>query len=91
MGSETIDFSAGVLRNPGVGSAVIRYSLPASGPVRIAIWDVTGRMVGRPVERVESSGTHAFTFDPRGRGTQLYFYRVEWQGATRTGRFTILE
>ena len=84
-------FATAPLRNPGLGSASIRYVLPAPGHVRLSVWDVSGRLVRRLVDRAEAAGPHQVEFAPGERGgTRLYFYRVEWEGVSRTGKFTIL-
>jgi len=56
--------------NPTLGGAVVNYSLGRAGPVRVAVFDATGRLV-----RTLVSGNAA-----RGR------YSVNWNGTDMTGR-----
>jgi hypothetical protein len=55
--------------NPFPQFTRITYEVPFAGPVRLSIFDVSGREVARPVDATV----------PAGRG------EVEWNGRTRSG------
>lgn len=69
--------------NPFNPSTAIRYVVPApGGPVRIEIYDLTGRRVRTLVNEEKSTGTHLAVWrggddDGRTLGSGVYFYRVE--------------
>jgi hypothetical protein len=51
--------------NPFSRATVVRYELPATSPVEIAILDVTGRLVRVLENRVMEAGHHEITWDGR--------------------------
>ncbi len=80
--------------NPSFGSALLRFSLPAAGSVRLDIVDLAGRRVWRR-EAEMGAGSHAWYFDggtERGRrlGSGLYFARLITPWGTRTQRLVRL-
>ncbi|HEU4333301.1 MAG TPA: PKD domain-containing protein [Candidatus Eisenbacteria bacterium] len=82
--------------NPLNPSGTLTLSLERGGPVDVSVFDLQGRLVRRLwSERAAARGTHEIEFDGRdGRGLPLasgvYLVRVEADGVTRSGRFTIL-
>jgi hypothetical protein len=68
--------------NPFNPSTVISYQLKEERPVRLAIYDGSGRLVRRLVDRVEGVGDHSVTWDGRTElglhaPSGVYFYRLE--------------
>jgi len=68
--------------NPFNPSTTIRFTLPAPGHVRLAIFDVAGRRVAELVDRSLGGGPHTMVWDgkdTRGRRVEsgVYFYRLE--------------
>jgi hypothetical protein len=83
--------------NPLNPSGVLTLRLERSGPLRVAIYDVSGRLV-RVVcdEPSAAAGYHDFAIDGRGShgetlSSGVYFYRVEAAEGVDRGRFTILK
>jgi len=83
--------------NPLNPSGVLTLRLERSGPLRVAIYDVSGRLV-RVVcdEPSAAAGYHDFVIDGRGSHREtlssgVYFYRVEAAEGVDRGRFTILK
>jgi subtilisin family serine protease len=82
--------------NPFNPATTIRFRVPETGPVTLAILDVHGRVVRRLVERELPPGEHAITWDGRDeRGRQapsgVYSYRLEAGGRTLTRRMALLK
>ena len=82
--------------NPIGASGEIRFSLPAEGPVEVAIYDMAGRRV-RAFIRGESlsAGSHMITWDGRDDrgavlGNGIYFVRVQAAGAVRTAKAVLM-
>ncbi|MEW6756398.1 MAG: FG-GAP-like repeat-containing protein, partial [Candidatus Latescibacterota bacterium] len=58
--------------NPFNGSTVIRFGLPAPGPVELAVYNLAGQKVAALVRGERPAGTHAVTWDGRdGEGRPL--------------------
>ncbi len=79
--------------NPAEGGTLqMRYSLPARGPVEVAVFDLSGARV-RTLQSAASvgPGTHLLTWDAREAGGQrvgpgLYFVRLRTAAGQRTMR-----
>lgn len=68
--------------NPFNPSTLIRYALPEGGPVRLTVFDVTGREVAQLVNETQPAGTYEVRFDAAavrrgGLASGVYFYRVQ--------------
>jgi phosphatidylserine/phosphatidylglycerophosphate/cardiolipin synthase-like enzyme len=71
--------------NPARGTTRIEFSLPASGPVALRVFDVQGRLVRTLVDGVRPAGRHQVTLDGRDLAAGVYLCRLE-AGATKTQR-----
>jgi hypothetical protein len=81
----------GVWPNPIAGAARVRFSVPRSGPARVAVYDTGGRRLAVLAERDYAAGEWETSWDGRdGRGRRLdpgvYFVRLRGDGfaAART-------
>ncbi len=71
--------------NPFNPSAVVPYSLPAAGPVRMELYDLLGRRVRTLVDAFRSAGVHSVTLEADGLagGTYLVVLRTGERWLTR--------
>jgi outer membrane protein assembly factor BamB len=91
IGDEPMAFEVIPNPNPSRGAGHIAFRLPAAGRVRLTIYDLAGRVVSRPVDGTLSQGRHEVVFDPAQQAqTSLFFYRIEWEGQRRQGRFVLV-
>jgi hypothetical protein len=77
--------------NPSRGKACLEFTLPASAPVRAAVYDHAGRMVEDLGKRLMPSGTNAWQLDTRSIPAGTYFLRLSSGEQTHTARLTILK
>jgi hypothetical protein len=68
--------------NPFAGRAVLTYSLASPGWTRLFVYDVSGRLVARLVERMDEPGSHSVEWDGRSEGGRrlasgVYMARLE--------------
>jgi hypothetical protein len=70
--------------------ASIEYTLPKAGHVRVRVFDTAGREVARPVDEWQPAGPHTTMF-AFGASTkeQVFRYRVECGGRTRSGKIAV--
>jgi hypothetical protein len=68
--------------NPFNPVTVINYGLKTSGNVKITIFNALGENIGVILNKVQSAGTHAVTWDAAAYPSGVYFYKLE------TGSFT---
>ena len=85
-----------VFPNPILDRGSLRFTLPQPGPLRVEIFDLTGRplrtLVDEPMAR---PGDHEYALDDlTGRGRRMapgvYFYLVQSRETRAAGRFLIL-
>ena len=81
--------------NPFRESATIAFSLPAESNVRVAVYDVTGRLVRTLLSESAAAGRHVHVWDgtdARGRTSApgVYFVRLESPERTLSRRLTVL-
>ncbi len=68
--------------NPFNPTTHIRYELPVAGGVNIAIYDITGKEISRPVSGYMPPGNHEIEFDASGLPGGVYFCRMEVESGT---------
>jgi hypothetical protein len=89
--------TASVSPNPLNPRGVLRVETTRTGPLRVRLYDLQGRLVRTIVDRPSApADRHEFEItgeDSHGRrlATGVYFYRVETGEGARSGRFTILK
>lgn len=82
--------------NPMTASTEIRYRLAVDGPVRIEIYDASGRVVRHLVNAVSAAGDHHVLWDGRDDQTRVaapgvYFYRLSNGIDTETRKLLVVE
>jgi len=86
----------GTAPNPFAATTSVRFELARAGSVRLAVYDVRGRLV-RALEREGlQAGAHALSWDGRdAHGTRLpsgvYLYEIASSGFRARGRVTLAE
>jgi hypothetical protein len=68
----------------------IRYDLPRSGSVRLAVYDVMGREVEMLVNERQAEGTYEATFDGSRFASGVYFYRLTAEGFNETRKMLLI-
>jgi len=85
-----------VAPNPMIGTSILKFSTSRPGPLRVGIFDVSGRRVRNLVDDSQSpAGLHILPLTDRGdSGTRLdsgiYFYRIRSADGIEQGRFLIM-
>ncbi len=79
--------------NPFDARTQIRYVLPQSGEVSVAIYDLLGRRVAEVEPGIQSVGANAVTVDATDLASGVYFYRVQLEDAQVgvTGRMVVVK
>jgi hypothetical protein len=80
--------------NPFFERVAMRFGVPASGPVKLSVYDLQGRKVADIVDRTESAGWRDVEWngrDNRGRpvASGSYFARLESTGTIRTTKIIL--
>ncbi len=90
----SLQFSASP--NPTRGGAAISYQVAASAPVRIAIYDTSGRLVRTLIDQVQAAGHHSLNWDGQtetGNGAPpgIYFIRKETGEVSSTRKLIVVK
>lgn len=80
--------------NPFNAVANISFVMPNSGHALVAIYDLLGRQVTTLANGTYAAGRNVVKFDTNqigGTGSSIYFYRVETEYGTATGKLVLLK
>jgi hypothetical protein len=66
--------------NPFNPSTLIAFTLPHDASVKLAVYDVMGRMVTKLVDGYRPAGTYSVRFDGAPLSSGVYLYRLEVDG-----------
>jgi beta-glucanase (GH16 family) len=81
--------------NPFNPRTTLRFELPAAGPVRLAVYDVAGRLVRTLLDESRGAGSHETEWDGRDAsgqavGSGVYLARLEFDGKVMVTRMGLL-
>jgi hypothetical protein len=80
--------------NPAAGAIGFAYDLPKAAPVRLEVYDLSGRRVANVLSGQVEAGHHELRWNPRESGggiaAGLYFARFSVPGMTRKVRLVLL-
>ena len=73
--------------NPFNPSTVISYALPFESKVSLRIYDLLGKQLLEPINKVEPAGFHNINFHPDNLASGIYFYRIDAVSADGLRKF----
>jgi hypothetical protein len=77
--------------NPFNPTTTISYSLPASGHVKLTIYDILGRRVAIPFDGAQTAGEHQLVWNASAYPSGLYFARLEAGEKAQTVKMVLLK
>ncbi|HET9327815.1 MAG TPA: FG-GAP-like repeat-containing protein [Candidatus Eisenbacteria bacterium] len=85
------DLTASFSPNPIRDRGVLAFRLPKDGEVSIHLYDIRGRRVQTLADGWMAAGPHTVELNRRTAGLSngVYFYRIETEGAQKSGRLVI--
>jgi glycosidase len=76
--------------NPFNPTTVIRYHVPTTSEVRLAIYDLLGREVATLVNGLEPAGVHSVSWNAAGFASGTYFYRLRVGSFVETKKLLLI-
>lgn len=76
--------------NPFNPSTTIAFTVPQSGPVRLQVYDLLGKLVATLVDSPLAAGRYQTTWEATGLASGVYLYRLEAEGWAQTKKLTLL-
>ncbi len=77
--------------NPFRPRTEISFHLASAGPVRLEVFDVSGRMVVSLLNEARSAGRHTVPFDGSALSSGSYFYRLTANGLVEQRKMVLLK
>ena len=77
--------------NPFNPETTIDFQLPASGPVKLSVYDLLGREVSALVDEEMERGNHSVRFDARRIASGAYLYRLTAGAFTQTRTMLLMK
>ena len=78
--------------NPFNPSTLLSFSLPTAGPIRLSVYDISGRHIETLIEEDRAAGFHELTFDADpSLSSGMYIYRLTTPYETISGRMLLLK
>ena len=77
--------------NPFNPQTRISFALPEGQQVRLEIYDIQGRLVGRVIDRYMPAGNHQTTFRAGQLSSGVYLYRLSGTGHQRTRKMMLIK
>jgi hypothetical protein len=76
--------------NPFGKGTRIAFSLPKSGSVDLAVYDIAGRKVATLAQGVMSAGSHEVSWNGAKAPAGVYLYKLSFEGKTLTNRMVVV-
>jgi hypothetical protein len=76
--------------NPSAAAVGISYSLPRSGAVELAVYDIVGQRVVLLTRGVMSAGRHEVSWNGASVAAGVYFCRLSFESTTLTNRMAVV-
>lgn len=77
--------------NPFNAETRISFKIPSLATVTVSIFNATGELVEKLYQGIKSAGEHKMTWNARGISSGIYFYKVETDDFTATGKCLLLK
>ncbi len=77
--------------NPFNSTTKVSYQLPATGLARLALYDLSGRMVKEILNGNASSGSHEITIDGASLSTGIYLLRLDSANESRSLKLVLIK
>ncbi|HEY3296558.1 MAG TPA: right-handed parallel beta-helix repeat-containing protein [bacterium] len=77
--------------NPFNATTTIRYAVPASGQVRLTLYNVMGQQVATLVDAPQAAGYHSISWNGTCMASGVYIYRLEAASHTVTQKMLLLK
>ena len=69
----------------------INFSIPASGYVKLSIYDIKGNEVAVPVNQNLNANNYTINWNASGYSSGVYFYKLQVNGFTSTKKMMLVK
>jgi hypothetical protein len=92
-GSATLipaEFALRAYPNPFNARTNLEFSVPSTGRVGLAVYDITGRLVNTLHDEIMPAGKYVLNYDAAGLSSGTYFVRMNAPSATQTRKLVLI-
>ena len=76
--------------NPFNSKLTFQYGLPEAAPVKLMVYDVSGRQICTLIDEVKSAGHHTAIWSTESMVSGLYIVRMEMAGYNHAHKVTLI-
>ena len=77
--------------NPFNAKSKIKYQISRTGPVKIQVYDILGRVIESLLNEKKNPGQYELIFDAADLPSGTYFYRMETEGYIETRKMILIK
>lgn len=77
--------------NPFNATSIVTFELPRNGFAKLAVYDISGRLVNSLVEGEMRAGRHAYTIDAAQMPSGVYMLKLESTGTVATRKMVLVK
>ena len=77
--------------NPYNSSTVITFNIKDRSKTELTIYDITGRVVSKPVNSILDRGEYQISFDASMLTSGVYFYQLKTEGYNKIKKMVLLK
>ena len=77
--------------NPFNPSTKLKFEMPISSFVKLAVYDITGRQIAQLVNKNLESGQYEYSFDGSRLASGVYFYKITTDAFSETRRMVLVK
>jgi plastocyanin len=77
--------------NPFNAQTMIQYSIPVNAHVQVEIFNILGQRIDDLADADQAAGEHQIAWNATNQTSGVFFYRVNVDGVSKTGRMELLK
>ncbi|MBL8017848.1 MAG: T9SS type A sorting domain-containing protein, partial [Ignavibacteria bacterium] len=77
--------------NPFNPVTTIKFAVPASGLIKLTVYDMLGRKIKALTNEMLAAGTYSVNWDASDLPSGLYFYRLEGDNFAETKKMVLIK
>lgn len=77
--------------NPFNPNTNISYSIPENGLVKIEVFDILGNLKSTLINQIQLAGDYTIAFQAKNLSSGTYFYKLNYNGFSKTKKFTLIK
>lgn len=77
--------------NPFNPTTTIQFSIPENSPVKLTVFELTGKVIATLIDRNLIAGEYQYNWDASKSASGIYFYRIDAGNFSQTKKMILLK